>query len=119
MGKVYFNNAPVYFLEDSDMDQDGKLGTTKPTLVMIMGSFCGHCNAAAPMFEEFAKKHPEILTAAVLTDGDASEKALSQRLDKFIPGIRGVPTFVLFKNGKYVKTHDGPRTVEALAQFAR
>lgn len=119
MGKVYFNNAPVHFLEDGDLDQDGKLSTSKPTLVMIMGSFCGHCNAAAPMYEQFAKQHPEILTAAVLTDGDANEKALAQRLDTFIPGIRGVPTFVLFKNGKYVKTHDGARTVEALAKFVK
>jgi thiol-disulfide isomerase/thioredoxin len=116
----YFNNSPVYFLEDSDFTANGKLKhkTSKPVVIMVMGSFCGHCNSTAPIYEQFAQENPSVTSMAILVDGDRTEKALAQRMNTFIPGIQGIPAFVLFRNGKYVKTHQGPRTVEALRAFS-
>lgn len=114
-----FNDKSVAFLEDSDVDDNGHLNVGADTaVVMLMGNYCGHCKTAAPEYHKFALKNKnKALIAAVLLDGEESEKALGQRMDKIIPGFRGVPTFVIFKNGQYKATHDGSRTAEDLEVF--
>lgn len=113
-----FNDGSVAFLEDDDIDENGHLKIKDPTVVMIMGDYCGYCKQAAPEFHKFALKHKnKAFMAAILLDGLDTEKKLGQRVSSFVPGFQGVPTFVLFKNGKYVKTHSGPRTLESLEKF--
>ena len=118
-----FNDGSVAFLEDDDIDQQGHLrigDTEKNVMVMIMGDFCGYCTKAAPVYHEFALKHGnDAFMTAVLIDGEETEKKLGQRLRHLIPNYQGVPMFVLFKDGKYTATHDGPRTVEGLESFLK
>ena len=110
--KTYFNNVPVAFLENDDVDKDGKIkvqvGMNKNALVMIMSSYCGHCNESVPVFSELARKS-KLSSYAILIDGNESERALGKRLDRFIPNIMGVPTFTIFKNGEYKDTYSGNR----------
>ena len=52
-------------------------------------------------------------------DGNDSEKRLNKRLSSFIPNYKGVPIVLGYdRDGKYVKTHEGKRTADALAVFA-
>ena len=116
-----FNDGSVAFLEDSDFSKDGKLIVKTPkdtVMVMIMGDFCGFCKKATPMYQEFALKNKnKAFMTCILTDGEASERALGARIGEFIPGYSGVPMFVMFKGGNFVGEHQGGRTVEELEKF--
>lgn len=118
----FYTDGSVYFLEDSDFDSQLRFKHNtqgKPMIVEIMGSFCGHCRKAEPMFREFALKHnnKDAIVATVQMDGSESEKALAKRFSSTIPNFRGVPTFVAFINGKYAGTYNGDRSVAGLESF--
>lgn len=117
-----FENTPIIFLEREDFNDDGTLKHNqglKPMVVMVMGNFCGFCKKAAPMFRGFAMENPHVIAATVLIDGKQSEKDLYKLFNSKIAHVPGVPTFMLFKNGKYVSTHSGERTKESLINFCK
>ena len=118
-------NKPVAYLVNDDFDADGNIVNNqvpkdKPVLVMLQANFCGHCTTAKPAFQELANKHHDtIFFATIQADGkEPGEAELGKRLSSIVPGFRGFPEYVLFKNGKLVKKHEGARTVEALKTFA-
>lgn len=117
-------NENVMFLESQDFDDSGNLvpSSDKPVVTMLLASWCGHCKTTKPVFQEFANSEngKNVYTAVIYSDGPtAGEKQLSKRLNKLIPNFRGFPTIVKFKNGKYVGTFEGPRTVDGLKKFAK
>lgn len=117
----YFVGSPVIFLEYPDFDEEGKFIHEMygmDMVVMVGGSFCGHCKKTAPAFNEFAQLlKDKIIIAVIQVDGSDSEKALGQKVGK-MANIRGVPSFLMFdSSGKFVKTHDGERTVEGFMNF--
>ena len=121
--KNYFSDENIIFLEDKDFDRNvnfiPKLHN-KPLVVMVMGSFCGYCKQVAPIFSQFSKEMPNVISSVIMIDGSDSEKRLGQRLSKVDPNIEGVPTFMLFNsNGKYVKTHRGGRSIKDLKLFSK
>lgn len=116
----HFNNSPIVFLEREDFHDDGSLKMNqglKPMVIMVMGNFCGFCKRAAPMFVDFAKQNPHVIAATIVIDGKQSEKDLYKLINSKITRIPGVPTFMLFKNGKFVAIHSGERTKESLLSF--
>jgi thiol-disulfide isomerase/thioredoxin len=117
-------NENVMFLESQDFDDSGNLipSSDKPVVTMLLASWCVHCKTTKPVFQEFANSEngKNVYTAVIYSDGPtAGEKQLSKRLNKLIPNFRGFPTIVKFKNGKYVGTFEGPRTVDGLKKFAK
>ena len=87
---------------------------------MLAANFCGHCTAAKPAYQEAADKHPEIFFATIQGDSqNPEEQKLSQRLSQMFENFQGYPTFVGYRGGKYVRTHDGPRDVESIVNFAK
>lgn len=115
-----FNNEKVFYLEDIDFDREGHLtkDVSEPVLIMIYGSQCPHCHHAIPDFIKLSKMAPNIVLATIITDGSSADSKLLAKLPSIIPNIQGVPTFVLFRNGRYIKTHSGERTAAALKKFA-
>lgn len=115
-----FNNEKVIYLEDIDFDNKGNLVSDidQPIVVMIYGSQCPHCHNAIPDYIELSKKS-DITTAAIITDGPFADSKLLNRLSKIIPNVQGVPTFALFRNGRYIKTHSGERKASLLENFAK
>ena len=118
-------NKPVAYLVDSDFDDDGNLINPEipkdiPVLVMVQANFCGHCTHAKPSFQELAENSKgEIFAVTIQGDGnEPGEEELSSRISKIIPEFRGFPEYVLFKNGKFVKKHEGGRSVSELKAFA-
>jgi len=120
----HFNENVVY-LEDKDFDKSGKLlpPHDKPVVIMIMASWCGHCRHLKPIFQEYADQEngKSVYTAAIQSDGKRdTERELAQRLDKIVPGgVRGFPTVIKIKDGKYVSTHRGDRTLSDLIDFGK
>ena len=62
----------------------------------------------------------DVTFCTIQIDGDVNEKALGSKL-KQITGLEssGVPAFMLFKNGKAVKMHNGGRDANSIAKFAK
>jgi thiol-disulfide isomerase/thioredoxin len=123
----YFDDRAVVFLEDDDFDNSGKFVhklNNRPLIVMMGGSFCPHCRHAAPAFNAFAKamrKSNQAVPAVIQVDKSENEGRLGSRLGSMFPDAgRGVPCYLMFSpSGQFVKTHEGPRTQEALEKFAR
>lgn len=121
----YFDSRVVVFLEHSDFDNNMKFVhdlERKKLVIMLGGSFCGHCTHTAPIFNEFAKQVRDngldVVPAVVQVDGGDTEKALGQRLGQ-LADVQGIPSFLLFdSNGNYVKKHTGARSLKGLLDFS-
>jgi len=117
-------NKPVAYLTNDDFDAEGNIVNNQipkdqPVLIMIQGNFCGYCTQAKPAFQKLAEKYVgKIFCATIQGDGkEKGEAELSKRLNSVLPGFRGFPEYVLYKNGKRVKKHEGGRTMEELESF--
>ena len=115
----YFNNFPVYYLEDEDVDSNGNIKASggKPTVCMIQGLFCGYCTKAKPDFAKFAKNNPGVFVCTVQIDGNSSEKKLGERLKKLVSNYEGVPSYFGSK-GVGIVEYNGGRDSESIENFA-
>ena len=68
-------------------------------LVDFYGTWCPPCKALAPIVEEFAKEHTNIKVLKVNVD-ENQELAINYR-------IMNVPTLLVIKDGKIIKTSIG------------
>ena len=84
--------------------------TTVPVLVDFYADWCGPCKIMAPLLDDVARRRAgEVLVTKLDTD---KNPATGQRF-----GIRGIPTLILFRQGKEVGRRVGavpPADVEAL-----
>jgi thiol-disulfide isomerase/thioredoxin len=120
-----FSGKPVYFLDNKDFDSNMKFTKNKkklPMLLMIMGTFCGHCKESAPMYASMAEKNSDniLFTAVIIDSPTDDEKQLGKRLKQLEPKLEGIPAFLLFNgNGNYVSMYDGPRDMKSLLNFIK
>lgn len=73
------------------------INATTPTMVDFWAPWCGPCKMVAPMLDEIGKEYDGKLNVVKLNVDEASGIAGTY-------GIRGVPTMMLFKDGKVVDT---------------
>jgi len=76
------------------------LQAEKPVLVDFWATWCSPCLTIAPILEEIANEYADQLTVAKL-DVDVNPATPGQF------GIMGIPTLMLFKNGKAVERITG------------
>ena len=86
------------------------LKADKPVLLKFWAPWCGPCKAIAPVLEEVAREYNGKLRIAKV-DVDSNTEVPK----KF--NIRGIPTLILFKNGKVEAQKVGALSKSQLATF--
>lgn len=84
-------SEPIH-VTDSDFDQ-AVLTADLPVLVDFWAPWCGPCRVVAPILEDLARElDGRVVVAKVNTDEDQDHAM------RF--GVQGIPTMILFKNGR-------------------
>ncbi len=100
------NTKPV---TDQSFDKD-VLKAPGPVLVDFWADWCGPCKAIAPALEEIGAEYAGKLTVAKV---NIDENPLTPNNY----AVRGIPTLILFKDGKPVSTKVGAAPKSALKQW--
>ena len=85
--------------------------TTLPVLVDFYADWCGPCRMMAPAVDELARTSAGQALVAKL-DTDASQKVAARYQ------IRGIPTVIVFRNGREVRRQSGVMPLGALKEMA-
>ncbi len=96
-------------VSDSNFESD-VLKSDKPVLVDFWAQWCAPCRMLAPTVEAVAQSFEGRASVVKLNVDD--NPAVSQRY-----GIKGIPTLILFKNGKEEERVVGATSKEAISRM--
>ena len=89
----------THIITDSNFDEEIK-NSALPILVDFWAEWCGPCKQIGPILEEIAEENKDKIKILKMNVDENS-----QTPQKF--GVRGIPTLMLFKDGKLVDTKVG------------
>jgi thioredoxin 1 len=96
-------------VSDSSFEKD-VLGSDKPVLVDFWAQWCTPCRMLAPTVEAVAEQFRESANVVKLNVDDNPSTA--QRY-----GIKGIPTLILFREGKEVERVVGATSKESITRM--
>ena len=98
----------VKHVTDSSFEQD-VLKSTKPVLVDFWAEWCAPCRMIGPIIDQIATDFASSATVVKLNVDDNTASA--QRY-----GIKGIPTLILFSEGKEVERVVGATSKDAITR---
>ena len=96
-------------VSDSSFETD-VLGSSKPVLVDFWAQWCTPCRMLAPTVEAVAERFQDSANVVKLNVDDNPSTA--QRY-----GIKGIPTLILFRDGKEVERVVGATSKESITRM--
>jgi thioredoxin 1 len=96
-------------VSDSSFEKD-VLGAGKPVLVDFWAEWCAPCRMLAPTVVAVAEQYGE--TAGVVKLNVDDNPSTAQRY-----GIKGIPTLILFRDGKEVERVVGATSKESITRM--
>ena len=95
-------------IELTKENYDGEvIKSNMPVLVDFWASWCGPCQAVGPVIDQIADENKDTLVVAKVNVDE--QQTLAQMFS-----IMSIPTMLVFKNGKVVKTLTGARPKAAI-----
>lgn len=84
---------------------------TGTVIVDFYADWCGPCKIAAKTFAAIAQEYPDKSVKFVKVDTETHEDTVD------LYGLKGLPVFGVFKDGKLIKKHEGNIGKEKLLDF--
>lgn len=103
-------SASVY-INDNDFEAQ-VLQANGPVVVDFWAEWCGPCKAMSPLVDELAGEVGDAVKV-VKINIDESPNAPTKY------GVRGIPTFMIFKDGKVIDTKVGSMSKTALSDWVK
>ena len=94
---------------DENFEED-VLKATKPVIIDFWAEWCGPCKQIAPILDEISYEREGQLSIIKLNIDE--NQSMPQKY-----GVRGIPTLMLFKDGKLIDTKVGSLPKSSLVQW--
>ena len=100
---------PTQSIKDENFEND-VLNSSKLTLVDFWAEWCGPCKQIGPILEEIAEEKKDMLKIVKLNIDENPQTP--QKYD-----VKGIPTLMLFKDGKLVDSKVGSMSKSLLSEW--
>ncbi len=98
-------------VSDSEFEQE-VLQSDSPVVVDFWAEWCGPCKAMSPLVDELSQEMADKIKI-VKVNIDENPEAPTKY------GVRGIPTFMIFKGGEVADTHVGGMSKSQLSEWVK